>query len=578
MRCKSRLWEHLYILLFFVGCWLWLFLVQPYHISFKEETGAFIRLPGMFAAYMSKPAALSAFIGDFLTQFFWYRALGPMILCALFVLLWLGTAKALVRCGVERVAYLLALLPVAVEAGFVSYLNYPLSATVAFVSAVWLSVACMQRPSRNGFDLLAWVMITLSYSLLTGGQVITVLVLFLLYRRRVNWRILIVEILMLSGAILILGSNFELSPLGRLVYPVIPGYKLPALILLALGPVSVLLAGILGLSGFKPSYSAVLSCVALSVSLTSSFNSQEEYMVRMSVNAYRGHWNKVWTLAEDAPESMFFGTFYRDVCLARKSELPDRLLEFGQKGSDGMHVLVERGTDYLWLFASIDQLMEVGDIPQATGCALLCQTIMPGGNSTFALRRLSELAIISGDSDVAKKYLDMLSHTVVHRRWAEAMKDSLTAGHLPQELSYYQAIASKNDRLFLQSDWYGSLESLAATNPANRTAIDYLLCAHLLDKQLQSFVAEYDKYYLNRFDRLVHVPILYQEALVTGITDSESYRETVSKYQIDSDVTQRYSRFLEALDKSGGNVGELGEYKGTYWYYLVSNRLSSNNN
>ena len=86
------------------------------------------------------------------------------------------------------------------------------------------------------------------------------------------------------------------------------------------------------------------------------------------------------------------------------------------------------------------------------------------------------------------------------------------------------------------------------------------------------------RYYLNRFDRLVHVPILYQEALVTGITDSESYRETVSKYQIDSDVTQRYSRFLEALDKSGGNVGELGEYKGTYWYYLVSNRLSSNNN
>ena len=576
-RCKSRFWEHLYILLFLIGCWLWLFLAIPCQISFKEQTGAFIMEPGIWSEYLSRPAFLSSITGDFLMQFFWFRLAGPSILCVLMLMLWLGAAKALIRCGVERIAYLLALIPVAAEMSLVSYLNYPVSATVAFVVSVWLSVAWMWLRERIGKPLPAFLVLLIltavSFPFLTGGHTLTMLVACSMYSLRKEWiqHLSIPAYLLL---ILVFSKAYQLSVAGCLVYPVTLGYKIPATVFLAVGPVSLIAAALIGLVCNKPWIGIIISSISLFFGILLTYNYMREYMVRMNACAYRKQWDKVWRLAVDAPDDMFFGTFYRNVCLARRSELPDRLLEYPQLSDGGMNVMVEPGSDYLWLFASIDQLMEVGDVSQATGCALLCQTIMPGGRSTHMLRRLSELAMVSGDYDVAHKYLNMLSHTIVHRKWARNMCDSIASGQLTSELMYYRGIASKTDRMFLQSDWTGSLNSLAETNPGNKTAIDYLLCSHLLAKQSQQFTAAYDKYYLNRFDRVIKVPELYQQALVTLITDQKSFVAIVSRYGIDKQITDRYQEFLAALEKSGGALDGLGEFKGTYWYYMVSRNLS----
>lgn len=576
MKPKSRFWEYSFVFLFFACCWMWLAFAIPSLVEFKEHVSAFIMGPQLIPGYLAKPAFLSVLAGDFLTQFFYcHKYAGPTVMTLLYVILWLGLARVFTFCGAGKAAIHTALLPVVVEMYLVNHVNYPVSATVAFVLAAWTAAICM-RANREGLRLTLFLtFLVLSYPLLCGGHTITLMLLFgLFYRRR--------PVIMVVGAIVTLlamtlcGRLFGLPPLGTVMYPVIPGYKLPASSFFILLPLSVLAAGLCSLV-FRSWMGILATTLAFFTSLYTGYNYIVEYMVTMNIHAGRRNWDKVWQMAVEAPEDSFFGYFYRDLCLARQGQLPDRLLYYPQLPEGGMNVPVAQGMDYLWYFASVDQLMEVGDISQATGCALLCQTVMPGGRSTHMMRRLAELAMIAGDFDVARKYLGMLSHNLVHRKWAGQMLEFLEKGELPEELQYYRRIGSAVDHIFLQSDWEGSLISLVATNPLNKTALDYLLCSYLLAKKTSSFVSFYDHYYHGRYDLDGPVPRLYQEALLSTTTSRASFLNIIARYSIDPAISSQYDKFLDAFGNSGGIVSKLSEFKGTYWHYMVSHNFSSLN-
>ena len=72
-----------------------------------------------------------------------------------------------------------------------------------------------------------------------------------------------------------------------------------------------------------------------------------------------------------------------------------------------------------------DALLEMGDVSQATDCALLAQTVIPGHYSTRMLRRLAQIAVITADYDVARKYLNILMRTRNHRAWAQDLLESM---------------------------------------------------------------------------------------------------------------------------------------------------------
>lgn len=571
MKCKADFWEYAYIAGFFAACWLWLFLAVPYHISFKEQTGVFLMNSGFIASYLLKPGAVASLAGDFLTQFFWFKPVGPVITVLCLILLWAVTRKALGKCGMTKGIHILSLLPVAVEMAFITYLNYPLSCTTGIIAAVSLAWLCMHLSDRHGSVIPFFLAMPFVYPAV-GAHMVTFLLLFCIYFRR-RPVAAAAGILAGTGIMLVEGYLYNLSLTGTLVYPVIPGYKLPALALLALSPASIPAAAILSSLKSRSWISIITASVSLFLAIYLNYGYTEEYMIEMETNACRGQWEKVWDMAEDAPDSYFYGTFYRNLCLARQDALPDRLLQYHQVPEGGMNVPINPGMDYLWAFSSIDQLLEVGDIPQATGCALLCQTIMPHSNSSQMLRRLAELAMIAGDNDVALKYLDLLSRTIVHRRWADRKKSEIASGTLSKELAAYREKSAAADRLFLQSDWYASLRNLAECNPSDRTAADYLMCSLLLGKKTQSFIAAFDRHYLGKD---VKVPELYYEALLSNVHDEESFTDTVRKYGIPAAIANRYMEFLKAGGESDGNFEQLEEFKGTYWYYLVTTHLSTN--
>lgn len=79
---------------------------------------------------------------------------------------------------------------------------------------------------------------------------------------------------------------------------------------------------------------------------------------------------------------------------------------------------------------------------------------------------------------------------------------------------------------------------------------------------------------MGRFVSADDVPALYQEALLVNVNSEESFRSTVARYGITEKVASRFIDFMEAQTRASGDISKLEDFKGTYWYYLISKKLS----
>lgn len=335
---------------------------------------------------------------------------------------------------------------------------------------------------------------------------------------------------MAAGIVLMMiaGRLYNLTLLQTLLFPVYPGYINPHNSLMLLIPWIVLAVMILSL--YYDRYLAyvkknwmfpvvVVICSPLSEGLG---NDELERTVKIGTLAYRNEWKEVKEMASSA-KSCAYNNYYWNLCNAREGRLADELLGGGWgRSSDILFLSTTKGDPYFSMIYFTDALLEIGDVSQATDCALLAQTVMPGHYSTRMLRRLAEIAIVTADYSVASKYLNILSRTRNHRAWAQNLLDCIANDNIPEQYLKWRSRTLKNDHFFLQGDIRRSLSIISSESPYNRTAIDYMLCSYLLDKNLNTFIGLYDKYYLDGLDRIVRVPDLYQEALLVNVNSRES--------------------------------------------------------
>jgi hypothetical protein len=367
-----------------------------------------------------------------------------------------------------------------------------------------------------------------------------------------------------------------------LIWPVWPGYINPHRVLLLILPWIVL--GIMILSLYYDRYLAhvknnwiltlvLIVCTPVSEELGAD---ELERTVKIGTLAYRNDWDGVKQMAS-SPKPNFYKNFYWNLSNAREGRLADGLLDGGWgRSSDILFLSTTKGDPYFSMMYFTDALLEIGDVSQATDCALLAQTVMPGHYSTRMLRRLAEIAVVTGDYTVASKYLDILSRTRNHRAWAQNLLDCIANDDIPEQYLKWRSRTLSGDHFFLQGDIRSSLSIIASDSPYNRVAIDYLLCSYLLDKNVNSFVNLYDKYYLDGLDRMVRVPDLYQEALLVNVDSRESLIETVNKYHLSDKVVNKYVNLMEARSQDEHPETLLTrEAMKTYWQYIMVTRFNN---
>lgn len=573
MNRKTIIADRVAALLLFLAIGALFLILAPYRLDFKEQVSIFFLSPERLQWYFSDPAVLSRMVGDWLTQF--YHGYGVLVSMILLLACWAGMVRLLRLCGWERPSWLLALVPVSVTGAFLVWPNYPVSALLGFSISIW--AACMVSHTDKTRPVAIALGVPVLF-FLVGGHALTFAIAACFVK---GGRIRNSVPAAIAGTVLMIvwGLFYNLTPAQSLVFPVVANLIQPSTVVLFLLPLSVpaVLAAVrISLPEHCPGTVCAVSFLVVAAMLCTVYsNPSLEFSVKIGSLAYRSQWDKVLELSLDNTDTEY-GRFYRNLAYARQGKLPDKLLECSENvGSDALFLTTGRGDSYLSMFYFADALMEVGDLSQATDCALLAQTIMPGYYSSRMLRRLAEISVTAGDYSVAMKYLDILSRSHNHGKWARNMAQCIQKDSIPEQYLIWRYRASDTDHMFVQGDIRTSLRLITAASPMNRVAVDYLLCSCLLDKQVKTFVNYYDKYWQDNLDMVLKVPELYQEALMLGVNSNESLQAAVSKYGLSDKVVSRYMQFLD-FQSDHMNLAELERRFGdTYWYYVM--RVSSGN-
>lgn len=520
--------------IFAVCCFSFFQFLLPYHLFFKEQIQLFLLTAEYFISYFEKPAWLAAYSGDFLTQFFYLRGGGATILTLILLLEWWMVMQVVRTFGltnkrIGRIA-LLSLIPVLVDGYLHTRLSYPLSMSVS---------------------------------------VILVMALFLLYTRINNkWGALVYGIISLPLLYIIAGVAFFLFPVFVLCYE-ISRKRIRLLYWLILFVMAGFFPTIMKqvyLLTTRQAYRYPLKTLKIS-----GINFNSEKVLALASESYFENWKEVYELADEFKLSNTLATYYANIALSRRNELPGRLLEYYQPFSEGLFLQVGPQSNWIDIFFSSDVFFHVGDMNMAQHSAMLGMIFSPNHRSSRMVKRLAEINLVNNDSTATRKYLRMLDATLFHRKWALEHEKMLTG-----DIEDYPWLKTKRsqipmrDTLRLSSDYPASLRVLIESNPADNYALDYLLCFYLLNKNMQSFSETYDTWYKSKKSRAK----LYDEALLIKLAATKATPKEVASYAIPPDVITDFTEYTRIYEQSNGDLEQLRERFGsTYWFYFHFARM-----
>ncbi|MDR1645852.1 MAG: DUF6057 family protein [Tannerellaceae bacterium] len=498
-----------------VCCFSFFQFLLPYHLFFKEQMQLFLLTWEYFLSYQDKPAWLACYAGDFLTQFFYLRGGGAATLSLVLLVEYLLTVSVLRRIGWKRYAAPFALLPTGVDAFLHCGLYYGLAASTSVILTLFAFLLFTQIKPPT-WTLLGGLLVLPCLHAMAGASFILFPVLVAIYA----WR---------RGG----------SGLRRYV---------PVLLI----PVALLYPTVA-----RPCYLLTIG-QAYRYPFPSSLNVRgvdavRETILSLAVEAGRGNWGEVGRRAAASGVSNAIVAYYANIASSQQGRLAEDLLSRYQPFAGGLFLPVSSQSGWLTISFSHEVWYHLGDVQMAQHSAMLGMIFSPRHRSAQMLRRLAEIHRLGGDAAVADKYDRILDATLFRRRMER------------REAPSCEPSVVRKDTLRTASDYVASLELLADAHPGG-PAVDYLLCYHLLNKDVAAFASAYDHYRKGRpGDRLPHI---YAEALLIRLAAGQASVEELQSYDIPRETIVAFMDYTRLYEQSGGSAGRLRERFGQgYWFY-----------
>lgn len=180
------------------------------------------------------------------------------------------------------------------------------------------------------------------------------------------------------------------------------------------------------------------------------------------------------------------------------------------------------------------------------------------GLSFDVMRTLTDIYLEQKEYELARKYLDILSHTACHGKWVkerlpllESIKDA--------EPEYRMS----GDRFIMES-FLPDISSMYDRYPKDVKYADYLLCAVLAHKDANTFFKIFNVVAPQVYKSKDDIPRLYQEALLLIASKDPA---VLRVYPIDDEVWKRFNDFTELMSK-GKTAQAKRKYADSYWAYV----------
>ena len=547
-----------------VAGWCWFAFGVPYTLFTKEQLVLFVADGAAILEYLARPAVVAAIVGDYLTQFYLLIGGAATILTVSMLLLWWGTRTVLRRFDVQPLnATVWALLPVATEVALNGYIEYPLSMTIAAVMAVWVLAAWSKLREGALKYVVAAALVAAAYWALGAHAAIFALG-GALWAWRKGRRVWSVALLAVAGiAVAALGQLLYLPLSQAFCYPLIENYLLRNCSIFLVTEAAMVLAMVAARS--RAWAGALVAVLTASIATATIYDRTEEYWLGVSCEAYFNRYDRVLERADANWEHQsYVASSYTNLALAYRGELGERLTEYYQPSTYGLLLDVDEGTGYCYAMAAADATAAIGDMAEAQRATLLAMTFTPHQRSSRVAKKMVEIAMIVGDRELAEKFLWQLERTALHRSWAAKRRAMLATGS--EQIDAERTKLVKEDGFVGANNWYPALYALVEANGENRMAVDYLLSMHLLRKDRERFVTDYERYFYPQWGAAP--PKIYQQALMMAFDNENELRTAIERYHISAEVQRDCIDYSRIFVTERGRGEALQERFGrTYWFY-----------
>lgn len=179
------------------------------------------------------------------------------------------------------------------------------------------------------------------------------------------------------------------------------------------------------------------------------------------------------------------------------------------------------------------------------------------GVSFSTVRRLADTYLELKDHALAKKYIDILSHSTCHKTWVKERLTRLEA--IKHETPLYEYDEYKATI----SNFAHTISSMVDRNRNNRKYADLLLCSLLAEEEGEQFKQIFRYVVEKQYPAGTPIPRLYEEALILiAMVDPG----VLAGYNISEDTRSRFADYV-GLMNAGRGTQALRKYADTYWAY-----------
>ncbi len=180
------------------------------------------------------------------------------------------------------------------------------------------------------------------------------------------------------------------------------------------------------------------------------------------------------------------------------------------------------------------------------------------GMSFDSVRELADAYLKLKDYDLAKKYIDILSHSTCHKSWV--------AERLPVLESIKDADTEYvvNGSPFFLMSFLPDISSMYDRHADDPKFAHFMLCAILSEKNGEIFYNVFKIVAKHLYANGEHIPRLYQEALLLFASKEP---EILDKYPIEKQVWDRFVDFTNLMQQ-GKTAQANRKYADTYWAYV----------
>ena len=616
---KARKWEDkgkvlssaspfIFMFYFILLAWYFLYMRNADTMYFLQDRGWWNSTTLFWEDCMRFPGGFLSWAGAYLTQYFYYPALGSVMLIGLWIAtFWLAKWSFKIPNEWSFLIFipLAALLCSNIQLGYwvyilkdIDYVFYhPLGLFLALILSLpfWQYLPVSEKV--QGRIAFAWVPLVAALFYYPLG--IYALLAAVLVALRTSWKALIILVLTLwlvplleaSGTTVMRPDQPWMYGFRKFELDNLHDYSLEIPFYIAL-VVPLFFPFVKKIKTKKLLYSqglmvvvAALMFLCLSVRDFTDYNFHAEMRMQRGVEECR--WNDVLREAAlvKGPVTREM-VMLRDIALINRGEYCSKRYAYNNESippkvvSDSIHMRIcDQAGDLIYY--------NFGETVFAIRRAI--ERCMHYGYSYYTMRMLAQCAIVNGEADNARKYLRLLSRTTFQKKWAKEVQpivDDETLMLTDDRFRMPFRLYNEGSELVGTDDKYVELTVLKKwmyTITEDPVAQEVALGSAMTMRDRRCFWSQVQMHY--NINPETHFPTHVQEAMLFEVYELGVNDVNLSFVKFDQRVVDRYQAFISRMKQyaaQGMNEKEIGnalrpEFGDTYmWDYFALREVQTN--